>query len=306
MLSKRKDGYHNLETIFYPIKLHDRIRISIIHSNKTQIKVKTSLPNLKAGRSLSKGLLSEGMRASKLDNENNICFKAVKLFLEKYKIKEYYKFNITINKNIPIGAGLGGGSSNAASVLTILSRYFKVYNKASLNRLALELGSDVPFFLYGKPAYATGRGEKLVPLPKFKVNYKILIVNPGINVSTAWAYRQFRILDFGFQIKKNLNKIKTFMLSEKNKFVNDFEGVVFKKNPVIGKLKQKMYDDGAVFASMSGSGSTVYGFFKKLIKNTPIIPPHRGGYGEECFSNKSQINTLKMRSFTTLSTTNLF
>ena len=257
MLSKRKDGYHNIETIFYPIKLHDNISVYISPSIKSKLTVKTLSKNKKLN----------------IDDNNNICYKAVKLFFERFNIKGYYNIKIIIRKNIPVGAGLGGGSSNAASVLRVLSKHFKNqytsppnggrYRRGqSLHYLALELGSDVPFFLYGKPAYATGRGEKLIPLPKFKVNYKIQILNPGVNVSTAWAYKQLKIRNYELRIKKHLSKIKTFTLSEKDKFVNDFEKVVFKKHPAIKKLKQKMYDDGAVFASMSGSGSTMYGLFK--------------------------------------------
>jgi len=257
VLSKRKDGYHNIETIFYPIKLHDNISVYISPSIKSKLTVKTLSKNKKLN----------------IDDNNNICYKAVKLFFERFNIKGYYNIKIIIRKNIPVGAGLGGGSSNAASVLRVLSKHFKNQYTSppnggrhrrgqSLHYLALELGSDVPFFLYGKPAYATGRGEKLIPLPKFKVNYKIQILNPGVNVSTAWAYKQLKIRNYELRIKKHLSKIKTFTLSEKDKFVNDFEKVVFKKHPAIKKLKQKMYDDGAVFASMSGSGSTMYGLFK--------------------------------------------
>ncbi|HEY3249625.1 MAG TPA: 4-(cytidine 5'-diphospho)-2-C-methyl-D-erythritol kinase, partial [Ignavibacteria bacterium] len=162
-----------------------------------------------------------------------------------------------------VGAGLGGGSSNAASVLKILAKHFnvRIHQGTSLQRLGLELGSDIPFFLTGKPAYAAGRGEKLSPLPNFKIKYKILIVNPGIHVSTLWAYNKLRIADFGLHIENKFKKITQFKISDKDRFVNDFEKVVFKRYPKIKKIKEMMYELDTVFSLMSGSGSTVYGFF---------------------------------------------
>ncbi len=156
-------------------------------------------------------------------------------------------------------------------------------NKPKLNKLALNLGSDVPFFMLGKPAYATSRGEKLTPLPKFKINYKILIVNPGIHVSTKFAYDSLdkakvksaspehqskgkKPVLSGAEGAKKLNKIKTFNLKDAHRFKNDFEEVVFKKYPAIKKIKERMYKEGAALSLMSGSGSSVFGLFKKLKK----------------------------------------
>ena len=257
VLSRRKDGYHNIETIFYPIKLHDNIIVKINPSIKTKISVKVTGKKNKLY----------------LNGKNNICYQAVSLFLERFGIIGNFDIKIIIRKNIPVGAGLGGGSSNAASVLKVLAKHFNFNYSSStgkvsqlLQKLALELGSDVPFFLIGKPAYAAGRGEKLIPLPEFKVNYRILIANPGIHVSTAWAYKQLRIKNYELRNKKHLSKIKTFSITHEGKFINDFERVVFRKYPAIKKLKQEMYIKGAVFATMSGSGSTVYGFFKNKKK----------------------------------------
>lgn len=252
ILSKRKDGYHNLETIFYPVKITDKINIAIdARKGNNGITVNTVFrdKNIKQN----------------LNNEKNICFKAVKIFLEKFKIKGV-NVKIDILKNIPTGAGLGGGSSNAAGVLLVLAKHFlgitgsSAANLPAIKKLALSLGSDVPFFLLNKPAYATGRGEKLVPLPKFKIKYKLLYVLPGIHVPTPWAFRRLNIKK---PKSKNLDKIKSFRLSELHNFVNDFEEPVFKKYPEIRNIKQKMLNNGAVFASMSGSGSAVYGLFKK-------------------------------------------
>ncbi len=256
ILSKRKDGYHNIETIFYPVKIFDEIRISVSKLQVSTLQVENKI-NVKAGPDI--------------DDKNNICYKAVKNFMDEFKIKDGYEINIRIKKNIPVGAGLGGGSSDAAGVLKKLLQHchpelvsgsnIKIQKHARieiLSNIALKLGSDVPFFLSPKPAYATSRGEKLTALPDFKIRHKILIVNPGIHVSTKWAYEQLHVADFRLQV---LKKIKTFKISDKEIFVNDFEEPVFKKYPQIGKIKDKMYERGAVFSLMSGSGSTVYGFF---------------------------------------------
>lgn len=245
VLSKRNDGFHNIETIFYPVEIYDEItlRIGKISGDKNRISAKIT-PDLK------------------ISDKENICYKAAELFLKEFKINDSYQIDIKIKKTIPAGAGLGGGSSNAASVLLVLSNYFKSLlkknYKAKLKKIALSLGSDVPFFLEGKPAYATGRGEKLVSLPGFKVKGKILIVNPGIHVPTPWAYRELKIKNYKLKI---LNKVKIYNPVDERLMINDFERVVFKKFPVIEKIKYDMFSKGAGFALMSGSGSTVYGIF---------------------------------------------
>ena len=251
ILSKRRDGYHNIETIFYPVRIYDRVSLKIsktadAHSGPAKIKVTIS-PNLR------------------IKNKDNICLKAAELFFERFRIKESYQVTINIKKGIPVGAGLGGGSSDAACILRILSRHFKVelIHKYLLNLIAAEIGSDAPFFLIGKPAYAEGRGEQLTHLPDFEINRKILIVNPGKNISTKWAYTELSRRAKGKWNKKKLDKIKTFQITRMGLFINRFEEVVFKKYPAIGKIKEKMFKFGAEFSLMSGSGSSVYGLFKK-------------------------------------------
>lgn len=258
ILNKRIDGYHNLGTIFYPVKLYDflKFRITKTHNTENKITVKT-------------------IPSACIEDKDNICYKAVELFIEKFKIKKKYLIEISIKKIIPIGAGLGGGSSNAAAVLKVLARYFKKENNTtSLKNIALSLGSDVPFFLLCKPALGTSRGEKLTPLPKFKINNDILIVNPKIHVSTAWAYdklKRRRLKAKGKNdLKQKINKIEKFNLRDKDIFQNDFEEVVFRKYPSIGNIKERMYKEGAVFSLMSGSGSTVFGLFDKNIKKASI------------------------------------
>lgn len=257
VLSKRPDGFHNLETIFYPIALSDDIKMSFSQIKRlTNIIVKT---------------IPEGI----IPPDQNICKKAISLFLEEFGITDQFKISVTIKKNIPSGAGLGGGSSDAAQVLKVMYKFFK--NRISIrnagnkiSKIALILGSDVPFFIDNSPAYATSRGEKLVPLRKFKIKSRILIVNPGINIRTSWAFKELRMgkKKRSPQLKKIINKLNNRNLLKTLKtnpeiFENDFEKIVLRKYPEIEKIKENMMAYGATFASLSGSGSSVYGIFEK-------------------------------------------
>lgn len=255
VLARRKDSYHNLETIFYPVKLYDDITVDIKRSSKGSITVKTN-----AG---------EG-----LEGRKNICYRAAEMFQKEFRIPGEYSIAIKIKKNIPHGAGLGGGSSDAAAVLKILARYFKVLLSAKLKKLALALGSDVPFFMTGKPAYAAGRGEKLTQLPAFSVKGKILLVNPGIHISTPWAFKELNLKKSKRAILKG---VKTFDTEDSRLMINDFERVVFKKYPEIEKIKLDMLTLGAEYSLMSGSGSTVYGVFRGTkIQNAKIYFSRKG------------------------------
>lgn len=245
VLSKRIDGYHNIETIFYPVKIYDTVKVIIerISGRGNIISVRTT---------------PEGA----IDDKDNICLKAVKLYLSGFKIEDKYKIQIEIKKNIPVGAGLGGGSSDAAVVLKILAVYFKnkvkTVSELSLRKIALKLGSDVPFFLRPVTSYAWSRGEKLNLLNKFKVIYPLLIVYPDIHISTQWAFEKLDPLE---KKKRNLSEIDRFPVGSSGVFQNDFERVVFEKYPLVKGIKEKMYAFGSLFSSMSGSGSSVYGFF---------------------------------------------
>lgn len=248
VLSKRKDGYHNIETIFYPARIYDEIIIDIRKGTGNIIKVESDSDRIPKGK-------------------DNICYRAAELFLKKFKINGL-SIAVNIRKRIPVGAGLGGGSSDGAAVLMIMARHFE---RKGIKNLAQELGSDVAYFVNYQlgirnyelaAAYATGRGEKLSPLPKFRIPYPILIVYPGISVSTKWAYSKVERLK-GRKVKR-LDRIKRFSHGNFHLFQDDFEEVVFKKYPEIKKIKEKIYQEGALFSSMSGSGSAVYGVFRKL------------------------------------------
>jgi 4-diphosphocytidyl-2-C-methyl-D-erythritol kinase len=248
ILSKREDGYHNLETIFYPISLFDEIILQIEKSEST-----TNSVILKCNKSFIPL------------NSNNICFKAVEAFFRAFNIKGFYKISIDLKKNIPVGGGLGGGSSNAAAVLKFLIKYFQIdikLNKAKILDLALSIGSDVPFFLIMRPCYAEGRGEKMKILNSFKTGYDILIVNPNLHISTKWAFQNLNYQE-GFAKEKLLHNVITFNPGLKNVFENDFEKIVFSKYSLLGEIKKDLENSGSVFASMSGSGATIYGLFEK-------------------------------------------
>lgn len=248
IVNKREDGFHNIETIFYPIKLHDEIHISI-SPNESQYN-------------------SVYITCNKYyvpSNKDNICFKAIEAFFKNFHIVNCYKIAINIGKKIPVGGGLGGGSSDAAVVLKHLIRFFNIdikENRKKIMDTALSIGSDVPFFLIMKPCFAEGRGEKLKILPEFNIPYDILIVNPQLHVSTKWAYENLN-LEIGKNYPSDLKGVAKFNPVEKEIFSNDFERVVFEKYDSLRQIKERLIEHGAVFASMSGSGATMYAFFKK-------------------------------------------
>lgn len=242
IIRKRPDGFHDLETIFYPVNLFDEITFK------------------------KSGNLSFSSNNRKLNSaKSNLILKAVEL-LEKFSGK---KFNVEIKliKRIPIGGGLGGGSSDAAATLKGINKLFNLkLSPEELNKSALELGSDVPFFIDPKPCFAESRGEILHPV-NFKIKYPILIVNPGIHVSTKWAFSQIKTKKPEFSLMQiNSSFQKKDLNSYRDLIKNDFEEVVFAKYPEIKKIKAVLYNCGAGFALMTGSGSTVFGIFNELVK----------------------------------------
>jgi 4-diphosphocytidyl-2-C-methyl-D-erythritol kinase len=241
IVSKRKDGYHNLETVFYPLMLSDNFQIE---------------------KSDDYELITN---SDELNNKEDNLITKCKNLLENFSGKELI-VKIKVIKKIPIGAGLGGGSSNAAITLRALNLLFNLgLTYSQLSALALKLGSDVPYFLNPVPAYGNSRGEVLTPL-KFELSYPILLVNPGINVSTKRAFGKISPSKPKINLYELLNA-KTIDFDKMKKYiVNDFEHIVFDEYPEIGKLKEELYKQGAEFALMSGTGSTVYGIFTNLQK----------------------------------------
>jgi 4-diphosphocytidyl-2-C-methyl-D-erythritol kinase len=258
ILNKREDGFHNIETIFYPVKLFDELNIHITKStnDKNSIIVKTEKQAIPL-------------------NRNNTCFKAVEALFKAFRIKETYRIDIFLRKHIPIGGGLGGGSSDAGSIIRFLLKHFDINlseNREKVIKAALEVGSDVPFFLIQKPCYATGKGENLHLLNNFIINYDILLVNPNHHVSTKWAYENLKFKD-GDSFAPVLAGVQTFNPENKELFRNDFEKLVFHKYPELQRIKESLLEKGAVFSSLSGSGAVIYAFFNKSDK-AKLISAH--------------------------------
>lgn len=253
IINKRKDGFHDLETIFYPVDLCDNIKISI---------EKTDTPRNSVFISSNKPYVPT--------DKKNFCYRIIEAFFIEYKIRDCYEIHINIEKNIPVGGGLGGGSSNAGTVLRFLIKYFAVDIETDYDRIikiALQAGSDVPFFVFALPCYAEGRGEKIKLLENFKLPYQIVLINPGIHVSTKWAFEELNY-QMGEIHDSLLSKVQKFYPENHEYFENDFEKIVFKRYPEIKKIKEELLKARAVFASLSGTGGTVYGLFENL-SNVP-------------------------------------
>jgi len=239
ILKKRQDGYHEIETVFHRINLFDEI--AVVPSDS--ISLVSSHPTLPV-------------------DDNNICLRAAKRLQEHLGIQK--GATISLVKNIPMGAGLGGGSSDAAATLLCLLSMWKVgITHESLLSIALELGSDVPYFLKEGSAYATGRGEKLEYFA-LEVPYWIVCAYPEIHISTAWAYSQTSV-----RPEKAETPLKQIILEKIRRpaelsglIRNDFEPLILRTHEPVIIARQALYDSGAVFAQLSGSGSAVYGFFK--------------------------------------------
>lgn len=251
ILNKRNDGYHNLYTLFIPLNdLYDRLKFTI--SDRFDFFCNDiSIPN----------------------DENNLVVKA-KLLLEKH-FGVILNVKIELEKSIPTQAGLGGGSSDAAATLISLNELFKLdlsFNQ--LIELALLLGSDVPFFIKAQPAIGRSRGE-ILEFIDLEIREFIVVINPGINISTKEAFQNIEPLDRHINIKSFIINNRFDYNSLKNNVKNDFEENVFYQYPEIKEIKNKLYEFGALFSMMSGSGSTVYGIFqseteaKKAIENFP-------------------------------------
>ena len=253
ILRKREDGYHDLETIFYPVKLCDEVRIVIQSSEKD----------------INSVILSSNKPFIPL-TKDNLCYKAVEYFFKEFRIRECYELNIFIDKRIPVGGGLGGGSSNAASIIKFLVKFMNIdigSNREKILNLALSIGSDVPFFLMMKPCYAGSRGEKMVSLKDFKIDHDILIVNPNLHISTKWAFERLNFKK-GYTKEPILKEVKNFNPGVYRLLENDFERVVFNRYSEMKTIKDELIEMGALFSSMSGSGATMYAFFDKNKKGT--------------------------------------
>lgn len=252
ILQKRKDGFHDLETVFYPIALQDGLEI---------------IQNPSPGMPIE--FTATGLRID-TGKEENICIKAYHLL--KKDFPDLPAVKIHLHKVIPTGAGLGGGSSNGAFTLGLLNRKFDAgLDEKQLLHYALQLGSDCPFFIKNKPCYATGRGEQLEEIALNLSYYQFVLVNPKIHINTGEAFSGITPSDQRISIKDIIQKP---IGQWKELLKNDFEGTVFAEHPEIKAIKEQLYRQGAVYASMSGSGSTVYGLFENNAQIQLDFPQH--------------------------------
>ena len=240
IVGKRPDGYHNLETIFYPVHIKDAIEV--VEADKIQFS--------------ASGLSIPGSA------DDNICLKAYQLL--KKNFSTIPPVHIHLHKHIPIGAGLGGGSADASFFIKLMNEKFNLgMENLQMEHYAAQLGSDCAFFIQNKPAYATAKGDELSLIDLDLRSYSMVLVMPTIGVSTAEAYQ-------GLQISQSLvsliEMVKLPVSDWRLAIKNDFEQSVFSKYPQIGQIKAALYEAGALYASMSGSGSSVYGIFKHAIK----------------------------------------
>jgi 4-diphosphocytidyl-2-C-methyl-D-erythritol kinase len=234
VIRKRDDGYHEIETCFYPVPLTDVLEI---------------IPSDKLSFSFS-GRVIPG------DAGDNLCLKAYRLLKDQFDIPPV---SIHLHKIIPAGAGMGGGSSDAAHTLRLLNLLFSIgIDEQELMRLAAKLGSDCSFFVQDQPMIGSGRGEVLRPSPVSLKGKFLVLLNPGIHISTAEAYARLTpgapALPVETVVAKPVDSWKVFLR-------NDFESSILNRFPLIDELRNELYNLGAAYASMSGSGSSVFGIF---------------------------------------------
>jgi 4-diphosphocytidyl-2-C-methyl-D-erythritol kinase len=235
---KRADGYHNLETVFYPVQVQDALEA-------VQVEGKDGLRFTASGREVT------------ATPEKNICFKAYALLKERFP--DLPSISMHLHKLLPSGAGLGGGSADGAFALRLINEKLKLaLADEELSELALELGSDCPFFIYNKPCFAQGRGEQLQPINLDLAGYQLLLMHPGLHIPTPEAFRYVRPDDGRPSVQTLISKP---VEEWRNALHNDFEDSVFIQYPELEKMKQDFYEQGALYAAMSGSGSTIFGIF---------------------------------------------
>ena len=252
VVRKREVGYHDLETIFYPIYgLHDELEVEAITNNTTQHY--TTLHD-------SIQFLQEGL-AVDCPAEDNLIIKCYQRMRAKYP--QIGDVRIRFKKNVPFGAGLGGGRSDAAHMAIALNEIFALgLTREQLAEEVRPLGADCPFFIYNTPCYAEGIGDKLTPISLDLSGLRLIMIKPNCGVSTREAYSGIiRHPEVEGQIKQALNEGLSLEVMH-SLLINDFEKTVFPLHPEIAEIKQRLLDAGAVYAAMSGSGSTVFGLFQ--------------------------------------------
>lgn len=241
ILRKRSDGYHDLETVFYPLDFTDILEIIIGENAQTLVQLSTS------------GLPVQSQPS------DNLCAKAYHLLQKDFP--DLPPLLIHLHKVIPAGAGLGGGSADASFTLKMINEMAGLQlSQQQLIKYASQLGSDCAFFIINKPCHATGRGEILEEIDLDLSAFTFVLVNPGLHVDTGTAFQGISPSDPAYSLKE---VIRQPVSQWRYSLQNDFENTVFKKFPEIGAIKEYLYLQGALYASMTGSGSTVFGIFEK-------------------------------------------
>ena len=244
IISKRDDGFHNIQSVFYPIKLSDVFEFSVNEKEYLNI---------------------TGIQLAK--NNKNLIIQAYDILSEKYNLPP---LQIHLHKIIPIEAGLGGGSSDAAYMLKTLNKFFELnISNVELKSFADKIGSDCSFFIDNKPSYVTGKGEKHKYLPNFLKGKYLVVIKAKVSISTKEAFQNMIIN----KTSVDLSKISEAPIKDWKQFVtNDFENYAFEKFPELAEIKNFLYSYGAEYVSMSGSGSAIYGIFNE----NPNILQYKG------------------------------
>lgn len=243
IVEKRSDGYHNLETVFYPLPIHDAIEIHEMDNGfPSSVNCDLKVSNM----------------AIDGDEQKNLVVKAYNLMAERFALP---RLHVHLHKAIPSQAGLGGGSSDAAYMLTMLNREYRLgLQDEELIHLAKRLGADCPFFVNPQPSYATGIGELLTPITLDLSSYHIVVIKPNIAVSTAEAFRN--IVPKAPK-KRCADIVRQPVETWRTELLNDFESSIFVQHSELRRIKEMLYGTGALYASMSGSGSSIYGIYQE-------------------------------------------
>ncbi|GHT26400.1 4-diphosphocytidyl-2-C-methyl-D-erythritol kinase [Bacteroidia bacterium] len=247
IVAKRPDGYHDIETVFYPVNLCDALEIVPAKENRTSF--------------TQTGILVDGKP------ENNLVIKVFNLLKKDFDLPE---IDIYLRKHIPFGAGLGGGSADAAFMFKLLNDFAGLHlSVKQLEEYAAQIGADCPFFIQNQPVFASGIGNVFTPVNLSLKGYYLALIKPDISVSTKEAYSLVKPKHPEFSLKE----IIQLPVNEwKEKLVNDFEDSVFAQYPGIAEIKRELYNRGAIYAAMSGSGSSVFGIFENEEAANIIFP----------------------------------
>ena len=242
VIGKREDGFHDIQTIFYPLPIKEALELTTNHKNAIR-QFELHLSGLDVPCEWS----------------GNLCYKAYQLIQKDFPSIGPVRMHLI--KAIPIGAGLGGGSSDGAQALLLLKEVLELdIPPEKLMEYALQLGSDCPFFILNKPCFATGRGEQMKELELNLTGYYFVLVNPGVHIRTAWAFEKMELT--GLTHKECLTRIISRPVEQwKNSLTNDFERPVFEEYASLKIIRDELYAAGAVYASLTGTGSCLYGIF---------------------------------------------